>query len=148
MADFEITGGEQLAAVQARLDEAADTLQHDLTVAVEETARHHVVPAIRKGAQRLPRGGGLADKVAGQPYDVHVDELEAKVTVEVSDGMRELEQIDAGTVTHQVWDTGVDVTQQVAPGFFSEPARDSEADVHHAIETTMGVTARNVTRSV
>lgn len=141
MSDFEVRGSKQLEKVARELKSAGDGKLRRKTLASIRTAAKPGIPAVRASAEStLPKRGGLADRVASQPYGIRTSLAAGKVSI-VGKGMKELELIDSGTVRHPTFAhrrslfsgntrgaglmigrrSGEWHSQKVTPGFFSKP---------------------------
>lgn len=146
--DFGIRGSKSLQLLAKRLKETDRPMRNQLLRRVRGAAQA-VIPEVQQAARdTLPRGGGLADRVAEQPYKVQASYAGRGARVRLAgQGMKELADIDAGRVRHPVYgNRSVWRQQSVQPGFFSstiaarapqiraEIARAAD-DVAHSIET-------------
>lgn len=147
MADFEVRGGQQLQALARRLEDAGRRdLRNELLRGIR-TSGKKVIPVIRTSAQRLPRSGGLADRVASQPYSVSTSLTGASARVRLQGkGMKELRDIDAGRLRHPVWgNRDVWRAQTVPAGFFTKAIASRAPRIRSDIQHVMGDVARKVT---
>lgn len=148
MSDFEIRGSAELTALARRLKDAGNGDLRKQLLAAIRAAGKKAIPEIRKAAQEtLPKGGGLAARVASQPYAVRTSLAlsGAKVSV-VGRGMKELSDINAGKLRHPVYgDTSTWVQQSVTPGFFSKTMTNRGPAIQGEIEKALGDIARKIT---
>ena len=141
-------GAEQLRALGERLQVAAVEVKRELVEGLAVAAREATVPAIVRNTDRLPHSGGLAAQVAAQEYRVDVEPAVGVVRVSAG-GMKELAEIDGGTVNHEVFgQPGVRVTQDVEPGFFSDATRESRPALEVAAHVVAARTAAKITRRI
>lgn len=146
--DFKVTGAQDLAKLAARLKaEGRGDLRRELLKGMRTSAKK-VVPEIELSAQRLPRGGGLADRVAAQKFPISAALTGSAARVRlVGRGMKELKDIDAGRVRHPVWGNRDRWSQQrVAPGFFTNPIQRRAPRIRRDIQGVMQDVARKVAR--
>jgi hypothetical protein len=148
-ANFEIRGSRQLKALGLRLKDASvdGKLRRDMLAGIRAAASE-AIPDVRESARStLPRRGGLAERVAEQPYVVRtslVGKSGGRVSIQ-GKGMKELRDIDAGRVRHPVYgNRGVWVQQKVTPGFFSTPIKKKAPKVRARISFVMAETARRI----
>lgn len=122
MSDFEVRGSADLQRVARHLREAGDGKLRRKTLADIRTAAKPGIPAVRaSAAATLPKRGGLAARVAEQPYGVRTSLAAGKVSI-VGKGMKELTDLDEGRVRHPIFgDRSTWVAQSVTPGFFTKP---------------------------
>lgn len=152
MADggFDITGSKDLAQAARALKDAGDgELRKELMRRVRDAAKA-AVPDIREAARsKLPKSGGLADRVASQAYAVRASYAASGATVRVTgSGMKGLRAIDAGQVRHPVFGRDDWVSQQVEPGFFSETLDGHAPKVRQEIENAVDDIRHRIDRSV
>lgn len=148
MSDFEVRGSKDMATVARRLKEAGRTdLRKELLAGVR-AAGSKAIPDIRNAARaNLPRGGGLADLVASQPYSVRTSLAlsGAKVSI-VGRGMKELRDIDQGRLRHPVYgDRSNWSAQRVTPGFVSVTMAAQAGAIRDEVEGAMDKVAREIT---
>jgi hypothetical protein len=144
MGDFEVRGSRDLHVLAQRLAEAGrGDLRKELLREIRGSAKK-AIPAIRLSASRLPRRGGLAERVSQQAYVAQTRLAGSSASVRlVGKGMKELRDIDAGRLRHPVFgDRERWVAQSVTPGFFSQAVGASRASIRRDIEKAMGDTAR------
>jgi hypothetical protein len=103
------------------------------------------IPAIRESAaSTLPKRGGLADRVASQPFSVRTSLAAGKVSV-VGKGMKELKDIDAGRVRHPVYgDRSRWAQQAVTPGFFTKPLERRAPSIRAGVLRAVSDVARKI----
>lgn len=150
MADFEIRASRDLLALAQRLKEADRPLRNELLRRVR-TAGQAAIPDVRKSAlETLPRRGGLAERVAGQVYRVQASYAGAGTRVRIAgQGMKELDDIDAGRLRHPVWGNRTVWRQQsVKPGFFSETIRRRTPKIRTEIERGMAEVAHMIEKGI
>lgn len=149
MSDFEVRGSQEMATVARRLKEAGRTdLRKELLAGVR-TAASKAIPDIRTTARAtLPRGGGLAELVASQPYSVRTSPAVsgAKVSIIVRGGMKEIQDIDQGRLLHPVYgDRSNWVEQSVTPGFVSATMAAQAGATRDEVEGAMDKVAHEIT---
>ena len=152
MADgFEITGSQDLARAAKALKDAGDgELRKELARRVRDAAKS-AIPDVRQAArEKLPRSGGLGERVADQAYAVRATYAAAGATVKITGrGMKGLQSIDEGHVRHPVFgnrDTWVQ--QEVEAGFFSETISGHAPTIRKGIENAVDDVCHRVDRSV
>lgn len=148
MSDFEIRGTHDLATMARRLKAAGrGDLRKELLAGIRESGKKAVPDIRRVAADTLPKRGGLADKVASQPYSVRTSLAlsGAKVSI-VGRGMKELSDIDEGRLRHPVFGDRSRWSQQsVTPGFFSQTIARRAPAIRDDIEKSMGHIAAEIT---
>lgn len=142
-ADAGVDGAEQLAELGRRLKAAGDgSLRRELLSGIR-TAVNRMVPDVQRGADRLPRSGGLSSRVAAQKFAARTSLASGKVSLTGS-GMKELSDIDAGRVRHRVFGQNIWKQQSVTPGFFSDPVKSDLPKVQTEVEQVMTATAKKL----
>ena len=151
MVDAGVQGAEDLAHLGSRLKDAGNgELRKELLRGIRNSVKR-VIPDVQESARsRLPKGGGLADRVASQKWAARssLGSSSAKVSL-VGSGMKALRDIDRGRLRHPVFGNRDRwVQQQVEPGFFSEPVENAVPKVRNEIADVMADVANRITRSV
>lgn len=91
--------------------------------------------AKEEAGKRLPHSGGLAARVAGAKLST--SRRRGGVSIRAK-GMDQLAVMDAGQVTHRVYgNPEVWVTQDITPGWFSDPMNAGKGEVADAIEEVL-----------
>jgi cytochrome P450 len=145
VADFEVRGRTDLKQVARDLKAAGNgQLRRDLLRRVRESVKP-ALPAIRESAaSTLPKRGGLADRVASQPFSVRTSLAAGRVSV-VGKGMKELAVIDKGTLFHPVFgDRSRWSRQAVTPGFFTKPLEQRAPAIRSAVLKVISDVARKI----
>jgi hypothetical protein len=109
--------------VLSRLQRLRNEIDDDLNIGLRRTSVE-MEAAARRGALRLPRRGGLAERVAKSKFKHDIKRHSGRVTLEFtaeSQGGFNLALIDRGVVTHPVFGHSPWITQTVPAGWFSEP---------------------------
>lgn len=147
--DFEIRGSEELRRVAAELKDIGDgQLRRDLLRGIRDATKPGIEAVRQSAREKLPKRGGLADRVASQGYAVRTSAAgrSAKVSV-VGKGMKGLGRIDRGQVRHPVFGGDTWVTQNVPPGFFTEPLERRVPNIRDAIEGVIKDIEHQIDRS-
>lgn len=148
MADFEIRGAQQLAALAAKLKaEGNGDLRKELLREIRGSAKK-AIPDVRQSAFRtLPKRGGLAKRVGDQAFGVQTRLSGSSASVRLAGkGMKELRDIDRGHLRHPVFgDREKWKAQAVTPGFFTNAIARRAPSIRKDIEKAMGGIARKVT---
>jgi hypothetical protein len=145
VADFEVRGGDNLKRVGRELKAAGDgKLRREMLKGIRESVKP-AIPAIRESAaSTLPKRGGLADRVASQPFSVRTSLAAGRVSV-VGKGMKELIVIDKGTLFHPVFgDRSRWSRQSVTPGFFTKPLEHRAPAIRSAVLKVISDVARKI----
>ncbi len=146
---IEIRGVEKLAALSKALKEAGDKgLQRELATAINRAMKPVREAAKRSALDTLPAGGGLNRRVAGSRFRTvrRASSRAVGVRLTAANAYR-LGELDKGRVRHPVFgDRDTWVTQQVAPGWWTNPTEAAAADVRKAIEGAMDEVARKLSR--
>jgi hypothetical protein len=121
---YELKGPEDLARLSRVLKAVGDKdLQRELSKAIQ-AAMLPVREELPRSAQRLPRRGGLAARVAASKTRIQRRNTGRAVGVRLRvDNEDNIRRIDKGTVRHPVfgrWRAGVK-PQPVKPGWFTDP---------------------------
>lgn len=120
---MDVRGADDFQRLARALKDAANKdLARELNKGLREAARPFAQAVRQSARQRLPRRGGLNETVAKARISVRKS---AKTGIRVQAGGRrsQLDRINAGRVRHPVFNTGEWVDQDVAPGFWDEPAQ-------------------------
>jgi hypothetical protein len=145
MADFEVRGSADLKRVAREIKAAGDgRLRREMLRGIRDAVKPGI-PAIRESAaSTLPKRGGLADRVASQPFSVRTSLAAGKVSV-VGKGMKELKDIDAGRVRHPVYgDRSRWAQQAVTPGFFTKPLERRAPSIRAGVLRAVSDVARKI----
>ena len=144
MADFEIRGVEQLAALARRLKEVGDKgLTREFSRSVT-AATKPLVQELRASARAtLPKSGGLAERVARS---------QIRTQRRASSGVRvtarnaySIKQMDEGRVRHPVFgNRAAWATQSVRSGWWTKPTEKVGPEVRQALMQAMEAVARKV----
>lgn len=139
-------GARQLAAVGRRLKEAgAGGLRRELLATIRRSAKS-AIPDVRASAERtLPSGGGLAALIAGSKIGVRT-RLTGRVGVQIrGDSPRSIRAMNRGRLRHPVFgNREVWVTQQVKPGWFTDPLQKRAPAIQRDIRQAMSDIARRI----
>lgn len=142
MSDGVVRGPAEMAALGRRFEAAA---HGGVRKAMDERLRFamdRLRPiVVRSAGAKLPKTGGLAAIVAHSDY----------VVTSVGDGVQltatgrvDLSAINAGRLSHPVFGNKPNVTQDVPPGFFDDPARESEPEFRAALGEALEVVKRGI----
>lgn len=142
MADFEIRGVEQLAALAAKLKAVGDKeLTREFSRSVS-AAMKPLVQEVRASARStLPRSGGLAAKVAGSQIRTVRRASGIRLTGNNAYGIK---RMDEGQVRHPVFGRGGWATQSVRPGWWTRPTEQVAPEVRQALMEAIEAVARKV----
>ena len=124
--DFRVTGGDELAALGRRVRAAGDAgLKQAFRDGLNDAGRPAVDAARRSARNRLPRRGGLAERVAAGKFTAKVRGTELIIAGQAG---VDLPAMDAGRFRHPVhghrdrW-----VPQDIPPGWWTD-AMTEQAD--------------------
>jgi hypothetical protein len=144
VADFEIRGVEQLAALSKRLKAIGDKeLTREFSRSVT-AAMKPLMQELRSSARStLPSSGGLADKVARSKIrTVRRASSGVRVTANNPYGIK---QMDEGRVRHPVFGNRSNwAVQSVRPGWWTRPTEKVGPEVRQALQEAMEAIARKV----
>jgi hypothetical protein len=148
--DFEVSGADQFFDLSKALKAAGRTdLRRELNTGLRRAARPLVAKTRAEARQRLPKRGGLAERVAKAPQRVQVrtGARTAGVRIVVGKDKSGAGGANRGTVRHPVFgNRDVWVMQEVAPGWFDDPLRDSAPAVRRDLEAAVQVVVDKVVR--
>lgn len=136
-----------LDAVVRALRDLGDDFDREIPKALTRVASKLEADARAEVGRRLPRGGGLAARVARAKLSTRRRGGRTPGVSITATGMAQLAGIDAGTVTHPVFgNRDVWVVQEITGGWFSEPTTDGKGEAAAAIEDVLDDTARDIAR--
>lgn len=145
MPSIEITGGEKLHVIAARLRrEAHGDLDRELLAALERASKPLRRDAKASALEHLPRRGGLNVLVANATMVVVRRAGGIRI---VAQGMSQLRMTNNGEVRHPVWgDREVWVTQAIpkAIGWFRKPMEDGADTVANELKKALDKVARKI----
>lgn len=146
---FEIHGTDQFLRLSKALKDAGRLdMRKELHTALRKAPRRLIPETRREARERLPRRGGLAELVAKAPQRV-------KVTTGRNPGVRitagkpgsGARAAERGRLRHPVFgNRRVWVTQEVTPGWFSEPLQKGAPAVRRDLEHALEVVAERIVR--
>ena len=151
--DVDVRGLEQLESLARALKGAAGKplraqLRKHMTAAAKPTVKAARASALAK----LPKRGGLAARVAGNPVGIVTKLGGRDVSIRFraqGKRVRDLEGIDQGTVRHPVYgNRSVWVSQSVTPGWFTEPVQRAAPELRAAAGEAMEDVAQQIVRKV
>lgn len=139
MADFDIVGKESLARAAAHVALIGDrglriALQRNLRLATAP-----LLPEIKQSAlDTLPRGGGLAARVAGAKLSTSIS-LGRTVRVSIKakgvQGSMDVKSMNLGRVRHPVFgNRSVWYTQQIRPNWFTAPVENGLPSIRGSVK--------------
>lgn len=145
-----VHAADKLGLVAATLRDLQDKgLTRELTKALNKATEELRRDALENAGEVLPQRGGLAERV----------ESTAKLSTRrrsgrnpgiriMAKGMPGLEQMDRrGRLRHPVWgNRNVWVTQEIKPGWFTEPMQDGKPEVAYRIEQALDELAVELAR--
>lgn len=120
-----VEGLEKFKALRARLKEAESSLRVELIAAIK-VATQPLEQEVKQSIARLPRRGGLADKVAGAKFTTRVSTTSVRFKMA---SPYYLDEIDKGKLAHPVFGRKPNVFQKVNPGFWTDPIRNNFAPI-------------------
>lgn len=139
MLDASATPPEKLDLVARTLRGLGDKdLSRELFRGLNRATTKLKADARAEAGERLPRRGGLAARVAKAKLSTRrKGGRNPGVTIQAK-GMAQLAGMDAGAVKHPVYgNRDVWVTQQITPGWFSEPMEAGRDEAFDAIEEVL-----------
>ncbi len=146
----EIETTENLDLVARVLRDLGDKdLQRELYRGLNRVTSELKNDARREAGQRLPSRGGLAGKVAKSRLAtkrVYGSNPGLKITAA---GMKQLPQMDQGTVKHPVHgNRSVWVTQSITGGWFTEPMFEGRDEIRSALDDLLEDLAQKAARKI
>lgn len=148
--DVRITGAEELEALSRRLKaSAAGDLRKELLKGIRESGKPTVRDVKASARERLPHSGGLAAKVAGSTFGLRTRTSGNTVGVRIvgnSRSVKSLRALNSGVLRHPVFGHDVWVSQNIAPGFFSDPIEKDADHIRDSIRAAMAEVARKLER--
>lgn len=148
---IEVSGAEQLAALSKRLKEAGEKgLQRELNKGIREAVEPFREAVRQSALNKLPRKGGLAQRVADQvvprPRKVNNSKgVGLRLIATGRQGMRSLAALDAGKIRHPVFgDTEKWVSQLVQAHVWSQPAEDLGPGVARQVQAAINRVVRQI----
>lgn len=146
--DFVIKGAEDLAKLAKRLKAAGQKdLRKELLRGIRE-GNKSTIAAIRSNAQILPRRGGLAQLVAQSRIATRTRATGNSAGIRiVAENAHRLGGLNAGRVRHPVFNRGKWVTQQVRPGWFTDPIENNAPAIRSGVERVMRDIANKIERN-
>lgn len=145
----------EISADGARFDLVASTLRdlgdrglnRDLARGLDRVAEKLTEDARRAALERLPRRGGLAQRVADSPMLTQRKRGSNPGVSIRAKGMRELRLIDSGLVRHPVYgNRDVRSVQRVTPGWFTAPMEAGRDDAIRAIDKVLDDVVAKIAR--
>lgn len=151
MESIEIRGGRNLSRIARDLKETGERgLRNELLRGVRTAARKAIPAVVAAAETKLPKRGGLAERVATQKWAARSSLSGAVASVRIVGlGMQELKDIDSGVVRHPVWgNRKVWKRQRVVPGFFSDTLTKKAPAVRREIDGVMRDVKHKIERGV
>lgn len=152
MADFDATGADDFLKLSKALKRAGRTdLRKELNNGLKKTARPLIPKAKAEARRRLPQRGGLARQIGRVPIRVQVrtGAQTAGVRIVVPGSAKGARSANKGFIRHPVFgNRQVWVEQQVPPGWFDDPLRDSAPAVRRDLLEAIETMAEQVVREV
>jgi hypothetical protein len=151
MSDFEINGADQFLKLSKALKAAGATqLRKELNKGLRQATKPLIADTRASALEHLPKAGGLAALVAKSPQRVRVTTgKDPGVSIVVAGGKKSgAYGAEIGVVRHPVFGhKDRFVSQNVKPGWFSEPLAAGASKVlpelEKAIDAVMGEVIRN-----
>ncbi len=152
MDDFKVTGAEDFLKLSKALKAAGRTeLRKELNKELRSAVRP-LIPMTRAAARaKLPRRGGLAERVARAPQRVQVrtGATTAGVRIVVGKNGSGARAANQGRIRHRVFNTDRWVEQDVPPGWFDDTLkREAPGVAKPAVEQALENVAQRVIREV
>lgn len=120
--DISVSGADRLASLGAALRAAGDKdLRRELLKAMQRSAKPLKAAAREAAATRLPRRGGLAERVAGSRFSAKTRTAGKNAGVRIVGASDlDLRSMDRGRLRHPVYGHRRWVNQQIPAGWFSD----------------------------
>jgi hypothetical protein len=143
MSSVEIVGGEQFAALAAKIRKAEGELPHELVKALERSAPPLKRAAKASAAANLPQRGGLAGIVAAAGMATQHRAGGIRITAR---GITQLKLTNDGKVRHPVYGRSRFVTQAIpkALNWFYKPMQDGAPKVRRELNKALDKIARKI----
>jgi hypothetical protein len=149
MLDAQIDVPAKLDLVVRTLRDLGDReLQRELFRGVNRVTEQLKQDARESALRKLPRRGGLAERVAGAKLSTRRRGGRNPGIRVTASGMGQLGALDRGQVRHPVYGDEPWVVQQVTPGWFSEPMEAGRDDVARALEELLDDLAAQLARKL
>jgi hypothetical protein len=136
----EVRGGRNLTRIARDLAEVGNKgLKNELLRGIR-AATKTAIPDVRTAAEvKLPKRGGLAERVAGQKFGTRTSLRAKTASVRITgQGMKELRDIDQGRLRKPLFGNRDHwYGQAVDPGFFSATLEKKGPEVRRQIEQVM-----------
>lgn len=151
--DIVVTGAEQLERLARQLRETGNgELRKELLRGIRQSTKG-TLQAVRESAgSQLPRGGGLADRVAGSKFSSRTRTAGRSVGVRLTaapNQLRGIKRLDFGDLRHPLFGNRQHwFSQSVRPRFLSRPIEERAPQVRSDIQDVMNDVARKIERSV
>lgn len=146
MVDAQVVS-KDLAAVAKALGTwgASNNLRKALLRSIRIEGADSIAKVRGSAASTLPTSGGLAQELARGKISIRtrLSGTSASVKVRSERGA----SADTGTLRHPVFKTGRWVSQQVRPGWFTEPLEDSAPEFHKGLERVIDKIRRDIERA-
>lgn len=122
-------------------------LTRELTKALNRATDELKREAKDEAGKRLPQRGGLAQRVAQSKLSTRRRSGRNPGIRITAKGLDQLEAMDRGFVKHPVWgNRDVWVTQEITPGWFSDPMEQGRPEVARRIEQALDELAAELAR--
>lgn len=147
--DFTIRGADDFLRLSKALKHAGRTeLRKELNKAMRDGAKPLIPKARAEAMSRLPNSGGLAKQVAKEPMRVQTRTgRNPGVRIVVGKKRGGAQAANRGFIRHPVFGNREKwVTQEVSPGWFDEPMKDSTPAIRRELEKGMQAVANKVVR--
>ena len=106
------------------------------------------IDARESAVKRLPRRGGLGARVASARLTTKRRRGFGPGLTVQAEGMAQLPQMDAGSVRHPVYGRGAWVTQEITPGWFTDPMFQGRGEITDALDELLDEAAAWAARQV
>lgn len=151
MPDFEVTGADEFLKLSKALKAAGQTeLRKELNSGIRRATKPLVAKTRAEARRRLPKSGGLAERVAKAPQRVSVRTGATTAGVRLvvpKKGGSAAGGANRGVVRHPVFgNRDVWVEQRVTPGWFDDPIKAAAPSIRRDIERAMEDVAKQVVR--
>lgn len=142
-------GADKLRRVAAAVKVAGDKdLQRELRRAMQRGGKPLLAAARAGAAERLPKRGGLADRVAGSKFAVRTRSVGKGAGVRViGRSGYDLQGLDEGMVRHPTYGHRPWVGQHIKPGWFSDSEEAAAPKVRDELVQAIDTVARKLEAS-
>lgn len=146
--DVEFGGADEFRALAKRLEAASERgVVTEAIAAGLSGLLPEAQAAVSRGAQRLPKRGGLSGRVARTRLVMRVTNRSGVFRASIkalTNAVADPGAMDRGRVAHPVYGREPNVYQKVVPGWFSEPLKALKPQIVAAINRALAEAIRKI----